>query len=292
MFRKLCGDRALRNVVIVTNMWGEVDVQVGEAREAELKGGNVLFKPALEEGARMARHENTVPSAERIIRLTLDRDPLPLRIQRELVDERKNITQTRAGHELNRELHTQISKYKGEIWILMGEMQQAINVRDQETRKERKAEIKRMQCEIKRMQCEVEKFENDAMRLVSDYRREKEELEARLAEAEREAGDIIAQYQEEIDRLDAALRANAAASEAEKAQMRDRIKELSSAGRTGANGYLLALAVSARSVVVGPALGALGALGAITTPIALKLNPKFFAPSLTRVRLALWKSPR
>ena len=35
MFRKVCGDGALRNVIIVTNMWGEVDPQTGNAREAE-----------------------------------------------------------------------------------------------------------------------------------------------------------------------------------------------------------------------------------------------------------------
>ncbi|KAF9793534.1 hypothetical protein BJ322DRAFT_1035277, partial [Thelephora terrestris] len=37
MFRELCGDNALHKVVIVTQMWGQVDVEVGKEREAELK---------------------------------------------------------------------------------------------------------------------------------------------------------------------------------------------------------------------------------------------------------------
>jgi len=70
MFKRLCGESTLRNIVIVTNMWGEVDPQVGEAREAKLK--DTFFKPVLDKGAQIARNENTVTSAQRIIRLILN----------------------------------------------------------------------------------------------------------------------------------------------------------------------------------------------------------------------------
>jgi len=36
MFREFCGDATLKNVILVTNMWGEVTQDVGEAREREL----------------------------------------------------------------------------------------------------------------------------------------------------------------------------------------------------------------------------------------------------------------
>jgi hypothetical protein len=196
MFQKLCGESALRNVVIVTNMWGEVNPQVGEEREAELMGKDLFFKPALEKGAQMARHENTVPSAENIIRLILNHDPLPLHIQKELVDEGKEITQTHAGKELNRELADQIRKHKEDIRVLTEEMQQAIDAKDEETRRDREAEARRMQEEM-------ERFENDARRLASEYKRQKEELEARFVEAEREvkreAKRRAARHQEEVN---------------------------------------------------------------------------------------------
>jgi hypothetical protein len=35
MFRELCGDSTLKNVILVTNMWGDVPQDVGEAREEE-----------------------------------------------------------------------------------------------------------------------------------------------------------------------------------------------------------------------------------------------------------------
>jgi hypothetical protein len=180
MFRKLCGDSALQNVIIVTNMWGEVNPQVGEEREAELMGNDIFFKPALERHTRMVRHENTVPSAKHIIRLILGRNPLPLQIQRELVDEGKDITQTHAGRELNRELDAKVREHKEEIQILKEDMQKAIDVKDEETRREREAETRRMQ-EV------VERLENDARRFAPDYQRQKEELEARRAELEQEA---------------------------------------------------------------------------------------------------------
>ncbi|KAF9645238.1 hypothetical protein BDM02DRAFT_3069192, partial [Thelephora ganbajun] len=123
MFRKLCGDRTLQNVVIVTNMWGEVDPQVGGAREAELMREDIFFKPVLDKGAQMARHENTSISAENIVRLIFENHPLPLRIQEELVNEHKNISETSAGEELNREFNAQIKKHQQEMRVLKEEMQ-------------------------------------------------------------------------------------------------------------------------------------------------------------------------
>ena len=65
MFRRLCGDAALRNVVLVTNMWNEVSPDIGKAREYELYSG--LFKLALLKDTRMIQHRNTVGSAHDII---------------------------------------------------------------------------------------------------------------------------------------------------------------------------------------------------------------------------------
>jgi hypothetical protein len=38
MFRELCGESTLRNVLIVTNMWSQVAPDLGEMREKELEG--------------------------------------------------------------------------------------------------------------------------------------------------------------------------------------------------------------------------------------------------------------
>ena len=178
MFRKLCGESALQNVVIVTNMWGDVEYRVGEEREAELKEKDKFFKPVLDQHAHLARHTNTVDSAQRILRLILHNRPVPLCIQVELVDERKNMSKTSAGEELNQELNAQIRKHTEDKRALEQAMQQAMKDKDEEIRKE-------MEEETKKMQDEIERIVGEAGRLASDCRKKEQEvtaLETQLAE--------------------------------------------------------------------------------------------------------------
>ena len=140
MFQELCGENTLQNAVIVTNMWGRVDLQVGEAREAELMREDIFFKPILDKGARIARNENTLTSAQNIIRLVLGNRPLPLHIQRELVDEGKGISATSASLELHREINAQIKKHREEMRVLKEEVRvlkemQGMRGEDEETRR-------------------------------------------------------------------------------------------------------------------------------------------------------------
>jgi hypothetical protein len=37
MFRRLCGENALKNITTVTTMWGKLDKEAGEARERGLQ---------------------------------------------------------------------------------------------------------------------------------------------------------------------------------------------------------------------------------------------------------------
>ncbi|KAF9496552.1 hypothetical protein BDN71DRAFT_1366413, partial [Pleurotus eryngii] len=122
MFRGLCGDTALQNVVIVTNMWSEVPFDVGEAREEQLKSRDIFFKPALDKGAQIWRHDNTSTSARAIIHGIVFKDPLALCIQRELVDEQKDIAETAAGAELVRGLREQAMRHQAERRRLQDEL--------------------------------------------------------------------------------------------------------------------------------------------------------------------------
>jgi len=65
------GDDTLKHIVIVTNMWGEVSPAKGVMREAELK--NKFYKQALDRGAQILRHDNTVESLHRKLRATFKR---------------------------------------------------------------------------------------------------------------------------------------------------------------------------------------------------------------------------
>ena len=122
MFKEMCGIEAAKNVVIVTSMWDEVHADRGEAREKELE--SLFFKPILDQGAKLLRNDNTQQSALRIIAHLTDSEnqPVPLRIQQEIVDEHKHLDKTGAGAEFLKELDKQQELYRNEINALKEEM--------------------------------------------------------------------------------------------------------------------------------------------------------------------------
>ena len=158
MFRNLCGTDAIKNVVLVTSMWGEVSSKVGAEREAELKSDDLFFKPALSEGARIERYEGSRESARRILQSFKSCEPTRLLIQKEIVDERKNVAETSAGMELRRELLEQTSRHKKQLEELVDEMSEAARVHDEHTRKEVEGERQKVLNEIVRLEAEHRKF--------------------------------------------------------------------------------------------------------------------------------------
>ncbi|KAF2185519.1 hypothetical protein K469DRAFT_525663, partial [Zopfia rhizophila CBS 207.26] len=113
MFSKLVGRDGFKNVILVTTKWDKLnDPQEGEKRESELKDG-FEFKGRKNEGywismlslgAGIKRHNGTTESAERILREFIGKDPTDLAILREIVDERKELNNTNAGREINKDL--------------------------------------------------------------------------------------------------------------------------------------------------------------------------------------------
>lgn len=69
MFRELCGERTLKNVVLVTTMWGEVTDEQGTARERLLR--DEQFKYAVDRGAQLCRYDNTPESGRTVLRKIL-----------------------------------------------------------------------------------------------------------------------------------------------------------------------------------------------------------------------------
>ncbi|KAL4256709.1 G domain-containing protein [Pleurotus pulmonarius] len=177
LFRGLCGDDMLQNVVIVTNMWNQIPFDVGQAREEELKSDHDFFKPVLDGGAQIKRHDNTSTSARDIVSSVAFKNPLPLRIQMELVDEQKVITETAAGAELGRELHEQAMRYEEERRLLQDEMNEALRQKDEQAREELEQATAQLNQDMMRV-------ENERQQLASSYADEKERLEKRQQDFE------------------------------------------------------------------------------------------------------------
>ncbi|KAF9352062.1 hypothetical protein BGX26_010041 [Mortierella sp. AD094] len=94
MFEKMCGQDALKNVVMLTNRWGQIDEQTACDREREL--ADTFLKMYLTAGCRLMRYR-TRDDLVRIVTDFLNISPTLLGIQREMVDEHKSTSETSAG---------------------------------------------------------------------------------------------------------------------------------------------------------------------------------------------------
>lgn len=156
MLRELCGEKTLKNVALVTSMWGKVSPELGASRERQLK--SKFFKVAIDNGAQMHRHDGTAESALEIIRNILKNQPAVLKIQEELIDERKEIGETAAGAELNREIQKVIEKYRKEVKELEESMRRAMRERDEESRRELEEEKRRNEEKMVKLRQESEEM--------------------------------------------------------------------------------------------------------------------------------------
>ena len=231
MFRELCGDSTLRNVVLVTNMWAEVSQEDGEEREEELITN--FFKPVLDKRAQIARHYNTVESAHDIIRRIIRNRPAALQIQRELVDEGKDIVDTAAGEAVNKELNEQIRRHRAEMQTIKEEMEKAMKDKDEETRRE-------LEEETRKLQDHIDRTRGDLATMTSRYDEEKRKTEDDIRrvqeEARREMERAQAEHQQQMEYLNRLLESSAGASAAERQALQERIDELQSRSNNQAQG--------------------------------------------------------
>ncbi|KAH8092659.1 P-loop containing nucleoside triphosphate hydrolase protein [Cristinia sonorae] len=182
LFRKLCGDDALKNVVIATNMWGDVTEEVGAAREKELAESELFFKPALEKGSKMLRHDNTADSAKRIIQEFVGTVPEVLSIQREVVDEKKTVAETTAGMDLQAELEKQLSRHKEELEGIKREMAGLMEEKDMAHHEE----IKELTDALNEVRSQLAKFEQEQQVLLQAREADKEAADERARRLARE----------------------------------------------------------------------------------------------------------
>jgi hypothetical protein len=115
MFRSLCGEDVLDNVVLGTTKWG-LHVPNSDLRHDQLVAE--YWKPLIDKGARAFRIDDTAASAWKLIERVIsprEKDTLNqtvLQIQREMVDKKKLIPETEAGKELRYTLEEVLDIHK------------------------------------------------------------------------------------------------------------------------------------------------------------------------------------
>ncbi len=98
MFRKLCGDENLGNVMLGTTMWENTPEADGELREKQLKEN--YWKEMIDHGSTVARISRNSDDASRLVRRLLKqkkKDTILPKLQKEFGKERKTLGQTEVG---------------------------------------------------------------------------------------------------------------------------------------------------------------------------------------------------
>jgi DNA repair exonuclease SbcCD ATPase subunit len=159
MFRDLCGDEPMKNVIFITTGWklcndsgrSEIAIQ----KENQLATERLFWEPMLRRGAQMARFEDTKQSAVEIVMKLVPKRPIVLQIQHELVDERKDLIDTTAGATVNAEIKRLEAKYRQQLVEIQEEMAQALKSQDKEHQvalEETKAKIEYLRDEARHAQ--------------------------------------------------------------------------------------------------------------------------------------------
>ena len=172
MFQELCGEETYPNVLLVTTMWDTVTPEVGNSRDQELATKDIFFKPVLEKGARMMRHDNTRESALEIIRNLVDKPPVALRIQKEL-GSGVDIMQTSVFKQMNELMSELVTQGQKKLDTLMGELAEAERDGDEETQEE-------LQEEVQAAKAELQEAQDKTSRLANEYQVELRRIEEML----------------------------------------------------------------------------------------------------------------
>ncbi|KAH0425956.1 hypothetical protein CcaCcLH18_10660 [Colletotrichum camelliae] len=137
MFKKLCGKDALPNVILATTMWEEVRENIGQRREEELRATPEYWGEMIRRDSRMVQHHNHYESARNLIHTLLDTTTqTTLAIQKEMVDEKKDLHDTSAGNELDGILTLERERFARDIEQLKQDMAEARELQDKESQEQ------------------------------------------------------------------------------------------------------------------------------------------------------------
>lgn len=168
MFQKLCGDKMLNNVVLLTTRWDSVEEKLGEQREKELEEN--FWEHMINKGSKVMRYRDEHDIAKVMAHL-LGKNAANLLIQEEL-DAGKILKDTAAGEVINQELKNAEKKHKEELELARAEKEEAIRENDL------KAQLAMEKYE-KQMLEKMAKIQEDRDTLERNMKNELEEMNKR-----------------------------------------------------------------------------------------------------------------
>lgn len=127
IFRSLCGEHALANVMLVTTRWDRIEAhERGNALRLEQELIDKWWSPLQKRGSQVTQFHGSRGEAEAmILELVRDRPSVVLDIQRELVDGNKEVGETMAGQRLEQQMQREIAIHEQSLAKIDAELSEA-----------------------------------------------------------------------------------------------------------------------------------------------------------------------
>ncbi|KAM0422014.1 hypothetical protein ACHAPD_000457 [Fusarium lateritium] len=188
-FKELCGEDALKKVVLASTMWDMVPVEKATKREQELKDTPEFWGWMLSKGSSVHRYNNTAESAREIIlSLTGHNAPIATDLQKQMVDEGKRLDETSAGQGLKNELLKERLKLTKEREELLTLIKAAKEKHDVDTEEALQEESDRYTVLIKRAEDSAKALRISMANLIS-------KRDLRIAEMTKEIREVQSEYE-------------------------------------------------------------------------------------------------
>ncbi|KAK2733553.1 hypothetical protein CKAH01_08348 [Colletotrichum kahawae] len=131
MFRKLCGNKSMRNVIMVTTGWDNLgNEQAGKDRESQLKESTEWWGYLIARGAQTRKFNNTRESAIDIVSGIVDFPLTTLQVQEEMAVQSFQIGSTAVGQVLKEQLSGVRVNYEQQIKEIRLEKNEALQDKD------------------------------------------------------------------------------------------------------------------------------------------------------------------
>ena len=126
-FRKLCGEENLRNVILATTKWAVTPIKEAILRERDLCSDQGFWGLMIKAGSMVRRFDNTEASARSLVEELLHTGSKSFtpKLQREVVEEGRNLSQTDAGAFIEEALAKQARNHQEEMKALLEEQARA-----------------------------------------------------------------------------------------------------------------------------------------------------------------------
>jgi hypothetical protein len=176
MFKELCGEECLHNVVLATTHWKRENLQVQENREHQLRTKPDKWALMISKGSKVFRQDRGASSAVEIVQHLISRQSkVILTIQRELVDQRKDLDKTAAGKEVNMEREEERKKFEKKLQRIEENFNEAKRAKDGQ-------EQERLRKYHEEVEAKLAKIDQDGRKMRADADALQRQLEDELSQ--------------------------------------------------------------------------------------------------------------